>query len=246
MNAMQARAYGHRARPAERPPASLLRDVIAPALLEVAARHADWPRRLLLCYYGARLGRLGLNAGTSGNLSVRLREGTCIYITPRGTDKGCLRPGQIRCLSLLEHDTTSADASVELPMHRACYAARADVGAVVHAHAPALTALPLRGLRLTETLPESGVALGGVRRIRFAPSGSDSLAMLVGAAIGAGASLILLERHGAVAVGPDLGAACKRVEQGELAALTTLMAAGEMIRKPEGRQAHRVSDANPL
>jgi L-fuculose-phosphate aldolase len=205
---------------------SLLRDVVLRVLLEAAARRADWPRRLLLCHYGARLGSLGLNAGTTGNLSLRLRDGSSIYITPRGVEKACLEPRQIRRVSLTDHGPGAADASSEFPLHRASYLARDDIGAVVHAHPPALTALPLRGLDLTATLPESGVALGGVTQIPYAPAGSDSLAQLVGSAIRGGASLLLLERHGAVAVGGTLGEACRRLEQGELAALTTLMADG--------------------
>jgi L-fuculose-phosphate aldolase len=244
MNAILAQEPEDRTRPADRPPVSLIRDVIVPALLEVAARHADWPRRLLLCHYGARLCSLGLNAGTSGNLSIRLREGTSIYITPRGTDKGCLRPSQIRRLSLLDHGTAPPDVSVEVPMHRACYAARLGVGAVVHAHPPGLTALPLRGLELTAALPESGAALGGVGLVRFAPSGSDTLAELVGDAVGAGASLVLLERHGAVAVGPDLASACKRMEQGELVAFTTLMAAGQTSGMPDEHVPRPSSDSD--
>jgi L-fuculose-phosphate aldolase len=205
---------------------SLLRDVVVRAFLETAARRANWPRRLLLCHYGARLGSLGLNAGTTGNLSVLLRDRVSIYITPRGVDKAGLQPRQIRRLPLEHSDVNSMEASSELPLHRASYLARSDVGAVIHAHPPALTALPLRGLDLTATLPECGTALGGVARVPYAPAGSPELARRVGGAIAGGVSLLLLERHGIVAVGRTLGEACGRIEQGELAALTTLMAAG--------------------
>lgn len=226
MESVSAAASEASHRPYRRRRVSLLRDVAVRALLETAAQRADWPRRLLLCYYGARLGSLGLNAGTTGNLSILLRDGASIYITPRGVDKAGLEPHQIRRLSLHECDQSIEEASSELPLHRASYHARPDVGAVIHAHPPALTALPLRGLDLTTTLPESGRALGGVGRIRYVPAGSEELAHLVGSAIAGGASLILLERHGIVSVGRALGEACGRIEQGELAALTTLMAAG--------------------
>lgn len=213
-------------RPYRRRHVSLTRDVVVRVLLEAASRHADWPRRLLLCHYGARLGGLGLNAGTTGNLSVLLRDGATIFITPRGVDKAGLEPHQIRRLSLHEGDQSTVGASSELPLHRASYRARSDVGAVIHAHPPALTALPLRGLDLTATLPESGTALGGIAHIPYVPAGSEELARLVGTAIAGGASLLLLERHGIVSVGRSLDEACGRIEQGELAALTTLMAAG--------------------
>lgn len=218
----EARGHSYRGRRV-----SLLRDVVLRALLETAASRADWPRRLLLCHYGARLGSLGFNAGTTGNLSVRLRDGSSIFITPRGVEKACLEPRRIRRVSLTDPASSGSEASSELPLHRASYLARTDVGAVVHAHAPALTALPLRGLDLTAMLPESGAALGGVTRIPYEPAGSEALARSVGSAIRDGSSLLLLERHGAVAVGSTLGEACGRLEQGELAALTTLMATGD-------------------
>lgn len=221
------------AEPSERPyrrrRVSLLRDVVTRLVLEAMARRTDWPRRLLLCHYGARLGSLGLNAGTTGNLSVRLRDGASIFITPRGVDKSRLEPRQIRRLSLTDDDPRVTVASSELPLHRESYLARPDVGAVIHAHPPALTALPLRNLNLAATLPESGAALGGIARLRYAPAGSETLARLVGDAVRSGSALLLLEHHGVVAVGGTLGEACGRIEQGELAALTTLMAAGEAI-----------------
>lgn len=197
------------------------------ALLDRVAQHADWLRPLLLCHYGARLSRNGLNAGGCGNLSTRARDDETIYITTRGVDKAYLTPRFIRHLSLHATDAPSRAASIEFPMHRACYLARASVGAVVHTHAPALTALPLKGLELGAMLPEMPGALGGVQCRPYLEAGSTALAESVGNAVGEGASLILLERHGAVAVGADLGEAVRRMELGELAAITVLLTIGE-------------------
>ena len=197
------------------------------ALLDRVARHADWPRPLLLCHYGARLSRNGLNAGGCGNLSARARDGDAIYITTRGVDKAYLTPRFIRRLTLNAEDASHRGVSIEFPMHRACYLARTSIGAVVHTHAPALTALPLRGIDLETALPEMPAAVGGVRCRPYAEAGSVALAESVGNAVGDGVSLILLERHGAVAVGADVGEAVRRMELGELAAITVLLTIGE-------------------
>ena len=194
--------------------------------LDRAARHLDWLRPALLCHYGARLSRNGLNAGGCGNLSTRSRRGDAIYITPRGVDKAYLTPRSIRRVELQASDAAVQEVSIEFPMHRACYRASASIGAVVHTHSPALTALPLRGIDLAQLLPEMPTAVGGVRYLAYAEAGSNALAEAVGAGVG-DAALLLLERHGAVAVGEDLGQAVRRMEFGELAAVTALLMAGE-------------------
>jgi L-fuculose-phosphate aldolase len=195
-------------------------------MIDRAARYTDLLRPTLLCHYGARLSRNGLNAGGCGNLSVRARNATAIYITPRGVDKAYLTPRSIRRVALDAADVAELGVSVEFPMHRACYLASGAIGAVVHTHAPALTALPLRGIDLASALPETPTAVGGIRYLPYAESGSDALAEAVGGAVG-DAALVLLERHGAVAVGEDVGQAVRRMEFGELAAITALLMEGE-------------------
>lgn len=194
--------------------------------LDRAARRLDWLRPALLCHYGARLSRNGLNAGGCGNLSVRSRRGDAIYITPRGVDKAYLTPRSIRRVALDASAAAARDVSIEFPMHRACYRANGSIGAVVHTHAPALTALPLLGIDLAQSLPEVPKAVGGIRYVAYAEAGSDALADAVGVGTGT-AALLLLERHGAVAVGEDLGQAVRRMEFGELAAITALLMVGE-------------------
>ncbi len=121
--------------------------------------------------------------------------------------------------------------SMEFPMHRACYLADERVNAVIHTHAPALTAVGIRGIRLRDLLPEVEMAVGGVDLVAYAPSGSQALADAVGEAAArrgglGGAGLLLLERHGALAVGRDLAEAYDRMEFAELSAKAALLAAG--------------------
>lgn len=177
-----------------------------------------------LCQAGRELHRLRLVAGRAGNLSVRLRDGS-LLITPRGSHKGRLRPER---LVRLEPGKPTASAvgraSTELPFHRAAYEADPTVGAVIHVHAPALTAAGLRDLDLAAQLPEVAEAVGGTALVPFEPSASEALARAVARAVSEGAAVLLLRRHGAVVVGPDLREAMYRAELAELSAFGLLLA----------------------
>lgn len=176
-----------------------------------------------LCHAGRRLHEHGLIAGLAGNLSVRLDQDR-LLITPRGTNKGQLRPQDMVTLPLEGHDHgETTQPSTELPFHRACYLASDEVGAVVHTHAPALTAVGIRDLDITSILPELELAVGSIVLLDFAPSGSEQLGRATGGAVAEGAHVILLKNHGALSVGRDLDDAVNRMELAELAAYTVLL-----------------------
>ena len=204
----------------------LLFGPIRRAVVEPAAGAHDELLRLLICYYGKRLWEAGLIGGRCGNLSARSRQRDALLVTRRGIHKGRLNVTDVVRARLDASPVEAARVSVEFPAHRACYLARDDVGAVVHTHAPALTALGLCGLDLSESLPEAAESLGRVVRVGYLPSGSTALGDAVGAAAADGAGLVLLERHGALSVGRDLDEAYDRMEFGELCAKAVLLAAG--------------------
>ncbi|NIM51905.1 MAG: hypothetical protein GTO22_22115 [Gemmatimonadales bacterium] len=207
----------------------LLLGPVRRAFVEPAAGVSNEVQRLLLSYYGERLSHAGLIAGSSGNLSARLNDPTIIYITPHASNKAFLRRSDITRVSLDEQDPDLERVSIEFPMHRACYLAHPEVGAVIHTHAPALTAIGMLDLDLAEELPEIRGALGDILCIPYVPAGSQELADAVGVAVRDGAKLVLLQRHGAVSVGSDLSQACDRMELGELSAKTVLWARGEPV-----------------
>lgn len=205
----------------------LLLGPIRRAVVEPAAAVSDEVLRLLLCHYGKRLWEVGLIAGSCGNLSARSRARQSVYVTPRSANKSRLIVSDIRRVPLDPAPSDLTEISVEFPMHRASYLADPAVGAVIHTHAPALTAVGIRRLDLAEFLPEVEASVGSVRWLPFAPSGSQALADRVGDAVAQGARLLLLERHGAVSVGRELAEAYDRMELGELSARTALLAGGD-------------------
>ena len=161
---------------------------------------------------GRRLGARGLISAGEGNVSVRLDD-TTLLITPAGRRKDELRPSDIVVVPLRAADAGATDSaapgprpSSDIAIHRAVYEARADVIAVVHAHLPASMALTLAGeVPDPAALPETAMLLPRLPLVPFATPGSPELAAGVATALTTGpeplAGAVLLERHGAVAVG---------------------------------------------
>lgn len=174
---------------------------------------------------GRRLGARGLISAGEGNLSIRLSEGR-ILITPSGVRKDELAPDDLLIVGL----EAGADAegalrpSSDLAIHRAVLRARPDASAVVHAHVPASMALTLAGAAPDPAaLPETALLLPRLPVVPFGEPGSQPLAEAVAAALSTGPDplpgAVLLERHGAVAVGAGAGPGAVRqaVDRLELA-----------------------------
>ena len=168
---------------------------------------------------GKRLGARGLISAGEGNISVRLGDET-ILITPSGRRKDELSPADLLVVrirpgvgSLGAGPMPSSDVAI----HRAIYEARTDVAAVVHAHLPAAMALTLAGeVPDPAALPETALLLPRLPYIPFATPGSAELAGDVARALIEGPDpfpgAVLLERHGAVAVGATVDQALDRLE----------------------------------
>lgn len=175
----------------------------------------------LLLAAGRRLGARGLIAAAEGNLSIRL-DVDRILVTPTGRRKDELvaadlvvvRPGHA------ERDARSASGlgpTSDLAIHLALHAARPDIAAVAHAHLPSSMALTLAGERPDpQDLPETALFIPRLPFVPFEAMGSDELAARIVAALTEApeplATVALLERHGAVAVGPDPAAAVDRLD----------------------------------
>jgi L-fuculose-phosphate aldolase len=158
-----------------------------------------------------RLDALGLNRGSTGNLSARAARGgrDGMLITPTGMGADELRPQDLVWVADDGEVQGDWQPSSEWPFHRAAYRARPDLGAVVHAHAPEATALAC----LDRKLPAFHymVAIAGGDDVPLVPYhlfGSEALSEAVGAAL-ARRDACLLAHHGLVAAGPTLARAMK-------------------------------------
>jgi L-fuculose-phosphate aldolase len=151
---------------------------------------------------------LGLNHGTSGNLSVRAPTG--FLITPTGMACDALTTGDLVAVS---GDGTVASGqhapSSEWQLHRDLYAVRPDFGAIVHAHPRFCTTLAC----LREDLPPVHymIAVTGSDRVRcsgYATFGTPELSAAAVAAIGSSRAG-LLANHGLVTGGESLAEALR-------------------------------------
>jgi len=170
---------------------------------------------------GRRLGARGLISAGEGNLSVRL-DAERLLMTPTGRRKDELEPDDLVTVRYghAESEARSRSGlgpSSDLRIHLAVHAARPDIGAVVHAHLPASMALTLAGeVPDPAALPETAFHLPRLPLVPFAEMGSAMLAEQIAVALTEGPEplpgAVVLERHGAVAVGADVVTAVDRLE----------------------------------
>jgi L-fuculose-phosphate aldolase len=171
-----------------------------------------------------RLHARDLVGAGEGNVSCRLGADR-LLVTPSGANKGYLAPSDLVVVDLAGGRVKGRGRpSTELRMHLAAFAARPDANAVVHAHPLTAVALTVAGLPPPNDLvPEASVVLGRVAVAPFATPGTDevprSLAPLL-----PGHDVLLLERHGALALGGDLFQAFDRLETLERVARVALLA----------------------
>jgi L-fuculose-phosphate aldolase len=149
--------------------------------------------------------RLGLNVNASGNVSVRTESGFCI--TPSGVGPDRLRPEDMVDMSLDGQPQGPGKPSSEWRFHRDLYAARADIGAVVHAHSPYATSMAC----LRKEIPPFHymIAMAGgntIRCARYHLFGTQALTDAVLEAMQE-RKACLLANHGMIACGGTMQAA---------------------------------------
>jgi len=177
-----------------------------------------------ICYAGFQLERQGLIAGTDGNLSALLPDGT-LLITPSGARKGMLIPENLLVIDM-DGNVLKGDGkpSVEFRIHLEFYKGSPSTGAVVHAHNPMVTAATLAGIDMTEAFfPEVVIALGGVPTVPYATATTPKLADAIRPYV-KNHAVLALERHGAVAAAQNPIAALNLIEKAEIIAKTLIFA----------------------
>ena len=176
-----------------------------------------------------RLDALGMNRGSTGNLS--LRSGAGMWITPTGMGADELRPQDLVWLGWDGTLRGDWQPSSEWHFHQAIYAARPDLQAIVHAHSVHATALAC----LRRPLPAFHymVAVAGGDSVPCVPYhlfGTEALSLAVAQAM-LDRDACLLANHGLVAAGTTLQRAMKVAQEIESLCETYLraLAVGEPV-----------------
>lgn len=164
---------------------------------------SDLPELVAAC--ARRSVALGLNQGTSGNVSARSPEG--FVITPSGRDMTGLAARDMVVMDMSGQAPEGQKPSSEWRFHRDIYAAFPQAQAVVHAHSPFAVALAC----LRRDIPPFHymVAMAGGTDIRcasYATFGTQALSDAVIAALG-DRRACLMANHGLVAWGNSLDSA---------------------------------------
>ena len=190
---------------------------------------AEATSRRKIVAFGKQLYEKGLVSATDGNISTKLADDR-LLITPTGKALGRLSTKEIVCVDVKGNvQKKQGNPSTELPMHLTIYRQRADVSAVIHAHPPLATAFSVAGEPLEQpVLPEIVLAFG---RIPIAPYATPSTIESERAVeeLVRNHDLIVLDHHGAVALGRSLEEAFQRLEKLEHLA-KTLIAAKQLGR----------------
>ena len=179
-----------------------------------------------ICDVCHKMWQLGWVAANDGNVSVKLDDGT-FFATPTGISKSFITPEKIVRIDaegkVLE-GASGYKPSSEIKMHLRCYEQRDDVGAVVHAHPPTATGYAVAHVPLDRyCMIETVIAIGSVP---ITPYGTPSTYEVPDAITPylPHHDVMLLENHGALAVGADLITAYYRMETLELNAKICLTA----------------------
>jgi L-fuculose-phosphate aldolase len=149
-----------------------------------------------------RMNALGINQGTSGNISLRHDAG--MLVTPTSVPYETMQPEQIVFMGFDGSFDFSQRPSSEWRFHLDILRARPEVNAVVHAHPPYATTLAIMGREIPPV--HYMVAVAGGDSIRCAPYATFGTEELSRHAVSALKDRLacLLAHHGMIAIGPSL------------------------------------------
>ncbi len=149
-----------------------------------------------------RMNQLGINQGTSGNISVRHENG--LLITPTSVPYEKMVPEQIVFMGMDGSFDPRQKPSSEWRFHLDILHARKEINAVVHAHPTYATILAIMGRDIPPV--HYMIAAAGGDTIRCAPYATFGTKELSAHAVRALESRLacLLDHHGMIAIGPTL------------------------------------------
>ena len=179
-----------------------------------------------ICDVCQKMWQLGWVAANDGNVSARLADGR-IIATPTGISKSFITPEKLVLLDSQGHVLEAGEGlrpSSEIKMHLRCYEKRPDVQSVIHAHPPGATGFAVAHKAMDMYNMIEDVAVIG--SVPLTPYGTPSTSEVPDAIEPylEEHDVMLLENHGALAVGSDVLTAFYRMESLELWAKITINA----------------------
>jgi L-fuculose-phosphate aldolase len=154
-----------------------------------------------------KMNALGINQGTSGNLSARW--GDRLLLSPSGVDYEAMTPDDVVAMDFDGNWDAAGglEPTTEWRIHRDLLRERPELGAVLHAHPRYATALACHGREIPAF--HYMVAVAGGDSIRCAPYATFGTEELSRSAVQAleGRKACLLANHGMIACGENLAAA---------------------------------------
>ena len=170
--------------------------------------------------------QLGWVAANDGNVTALLDDGT-LLATPTGMSKSFITPEKLIRIDRQGNVLEAAEGlrpSSEIKMHLRCYDKRPDVRSVIHAHPPAATGFAVAHKNMDMYNMIEDVAVIG--SVPVTPYGTPSTYEVPDAIEPylEDHDVMLLENHGALAVGSDVITAFYRMESLELWAKITINA----------------------
>lgn len=154
-------------------------------------------------FWAHKLYEKGLSPGTSGNISKRLTDG--ILISASGSALGDVGYDDIIKVGLMG-DVISGNRhpSSEVHLHLKIYEKRPDIKAIIHSHAPSLTAFAVSGKEINEAIiPELPVYFGKIPVCGYYMPSSMELAENV-SKLFEKHNAVLMQNHGIILGASDL------------------------------------------
>ena len=154
-----------------------------------------------ILYWSKRLYQKGMSPATSGNISIKAKNG--FYISASGT---CLNDMDENDIILVDYNGNVLEGnkkpSSEKIMHSAIYTQRDDINAIIHCHCPVVTAFAAAGVGIEKPiLPDLVVLFEKVPIIPYYCPSSIELADAVGDSFKS-YDAVLMKNHGVV-IGAD-------------------------------------------
>ena len=182
-----------------------------------------------ICLLAKSLFDRGLTGGASGNISVRLDDGS-LLVTPTGNSFGALDPANLSHLDKGGRLLSGLAPTKEMPLHAAFYESRMRTKAVVHLHSThsvALSLLPVEDVDnfLPPLTAYSIMRCGKVSLLPYFRPGDPAAGTALRGLAGKRTS-VMLANHGPIVAGADLEAAIYAVEELEETAKLALMMRG--------------------